>query len=388
MQSAHISLLPIEQIHYGRRAATTLLQEAERVEARRVLLMASSSLRRNTDEVTQLEAALGNRCAATVDGLGQFAPQEQVMAATHLAQDIDADLIVTFGGGSLVDAGKIVALCLHHGFKTVEQLFPYRIRLDDAGTLVLPAYEGPRVRTVAIPTTLSAGETGSRTGSLNPATRTKHSYLHPLLVPRCLIYDPAATVHTPMWMWLSTGIRALDHAIELICAPRHNPHGDASSLQAIRMLARGLPAVHRDPHDLAARLDCQYGASLSLLGRQGNVPLGISHAIGHALGAGCGVPHGYTSCVMMPHAMHFNRAMVAERHRLIADAMGHSGEDAADVIAAFVAGLGLPTSLAEVGVRSERFPAIAAHTMTDPWLHANPRKANADDVMNILAAAA
>jgi maleylacetate reductase len=220
-------------------------------------------------------------------------------------------------------------------------------------------------------------------------SKAKHSYGHPLLVPRIVILDPAPTVHTPMWVWLSTGIRALDHATEGSCSQTSTSLSDMYYAHALKLLRGALPRVKQDPGDLDARLDCQLATWFATAGRHGGAQMGASHAIGHALGATCGVPHGYTSCVMLPHVLRYNRSANAERQRLVAEAMGHPEEDAADVISAFLGELGMPRSLREVDVTRERFAAIAAHTMRDAWLYTNPRKMSTPEhVLEILDAAA
>ena len=104
------------------------------------------------------------------------------------------------------------------------------------------------------------------------------------------------------------------------------------------------------------------------------VPMGASHGIGYVLGAEFGVPHGYTSCVMLPFVMRWNKPVNAERQALVAAAMRHPGEDAGDVLDAFIRGLGMPRSLADVGVGPENFDRIAAQAMKTPWVPRNPRK--------------
>ena len=118
--------------------------------------------------------------------------------------------------------------------------------------------------------------------------------------------DPRASVHTPEWLFLSTGIRAVDHAVEDICSVNGQPISEGASYHALRLLGKGLPAVKADPADLDARLDCQIGAWMSMVGSQTGVSKGASHGIGHVLGGTAGVPHGYTSCVMLPHVLRFN----------------------------------------------------------------------------------
>jgi maleylacetate reductase len=160
-------------------------------------------------------------------------------------------------------------------------------------------------------------------------------------------------------------------------------------VRALELLSSALPRVKQNPGDLDARLDCQMATYFSTAGRIGGAQMGASHAIGHSLGGVCGVPHGYTSCVMLPHVLRYNEPANAERQRLVSEAMGHPGEPAADVVSAFIGELGLPRSLREVDVTRERFDAIAEHTMHDAWLYANPRKmSKPEDVLEILAAAA
>ena len=166
------------------------------------------------------------------------------------------------------------------------------------------------------------------------------------MMPKSVVLDPRATVHTPEWLFLSTGIRAVDHAVEDICSPQCQPISEGASYHALRLLGRGLLGVKADPLDLEARLDCQLGAWMSMIGSQTGVPKGASHGIGHVLGGTAHVPHGYTSCVMLPHVLRFNAPVNADRQALVSEALGRPGEPAAEVVAALIAGLGLPDAAA------------------------------------------
>jgi maleylacetate reductase len=140
------------------------------------------------------------------------------------------------------------------------------------------------------------------------------------------------------------------------------------------MLTQALPRVKADPRDLDARMNCQIGTWLSMGALAAGVPMGASHGIGYVLGAEFNVPHGYTSCVMLPSVMRWNKSVNGERQALVAAAMGHPDGDASDVLDAFIRGLGLPRSLREVKVGSEHFDRIAAQAMKTPWVPRNPRK--------------
>jgi maleylacetate reductase len=101
--------------------------------------------------------------------------------------------------------------------------------------------------------------------------------------------------------------------------------------------------------------------------------MGASHGIGYVLGAVHNVPHGYTSCVMLPAVMRWNKSVNAERQALVSAAMGQPGEDAGDVLDAFIRGLGMPRSLQDVRIGPEHFDGIAEAAMGTPWVPRNPR---------------
>ena len=145
-------------------------------------------------------------------------------------------------------------------------------------------------------------------------------------------------------------------------------------MQGLSLLSRGLPRVKADPSDLQARLDCQMGAWLSMAPLASGVPMGASHGIGYVLGAVFDIPHGHTSCIMLPSVMRWNKPVNAERQALVAAAMGHPGEDAADVLDAFIARLGMPRSLGMVKVKTQEFDRIAEQSMATPWVPRNPRR--------------
>ena len=155
------------------------------------------------------------------------------------------------------------------------------------------------------------------------------------------------------------------------------------------MLAQALPRVKANPHDLDARMDCQIGTWLSMAPLSAGVPMGASHGIGYVLGAAFEVPHGYTSCVMLPAVMRWNKQDNAERQALVSEAMGRPGKDAADVLDGFIRGLGLPRSLRDVRIGPEHFDVIAEQAMRTPWIPRNPRKIDAPaQVREILLLAA
>jgi maleylacetate reductase len=357
-----------EAVVYGVPAAQAVLTEVERIGARRVFIMAWGTLARETPHVTAIETALGARFAGRFAAMPAHSPRKAVLAATQAARAVDTDLIVTIGGGSVTDGAKAVQLCLANDIPSAEAMDALRV----VGG-VIPDIKAPGVRQISVPTTLSAGEFSTLAGITDERTNTKELFRHPLLVPRVTILDPAVSVATPEWLFLSTGIRAVDHCVEGICSLEANPYGDAQALQGLALLAQGLPRVKENPADLHARLDCQLGMWLSMGPLASGVPMGASHGIGYVLGAKCGVPHGHTSCVMLPAVMAWNRTAKAPRQALVAAAMGRPNEAADEALDRLIRGLGMPRRLADVGVGRDQFDVLAAGAMTTPWIPRNPR---------------
>jgi maleylacetate reductase len=388
MQTGAYRFPPMDSVIYGRPFAEALKELVEQSGANSVFLLASGTLNRETDMVGQVRRALGNRLAGVFAKIGAHTPRGDVVEAANAARAAGADLLVTLGGGSVTDAAKMVAFCLANDVTDPAALDNYRAVVGADGKSVRPQARPPTVRTIAIPTTLSAGEYTASAGCTDTVRHVKESYGDPLMMPKTVVLDPRASIHTPEWLFLSTGIRAVDHAVEDICSPECQPISEGASYHALKLLGRGLSGVKADPLDLDARLDCQLGAWMSMVGSQTGVPKGASHGIGHVLGGTAHVPHGYTSCVMLPHVLRFNHTVNAGRQALVSEAMGRPGEPAGDVVAGLIAGLGLPGRLRDVGVKPEQLDRIAELSMHDRWIHTNPRKIDGPAVIRELLDAA
>ena len=369
MHQGRVVFGAMDEVVFGRPAAQALVEQMDRLRASRAFLMVSGTLNRETDEIEKIRNSLGPRCAATFDAMPPHTPREAVIAAAEQARAANADLIVTVGGGSITDGAKAVQLCLANDVRTVDDID--RVRANRG---VVPPMAAPSVRQISVPTTIAGGEFSALAGVTNQRTKVKEMLRHELVMPRAVILDPAVTLHTPEWLWLSTGIRAVDHCVEGLCSREAHPYADAQALKGLSMLTQGLPRVKADPGDLDARMDCQIGTWLSMGPLSMGVPMGASHGIGYVLGAEFGVPHGYTSCVMLPSVMRWNKSDNAERQELVSTAMGKPGKDAADVLDSFIRDLGLPRSLQDVRIGPEQFDRIAQQAMATPWIPRNPRK--------------
>ena len=156
--SATLGLTATERVHIGRRAAEALAEEVQTLGAQRVFLLVSTTLRTTTTEISDIEAALGDSIACVFDGIKAHGPRSDVLAALEEARAVDADLIITVGGGSVTDAGKVVALGLKHGFEKHADFEGFYVYVDEAGETVVPQFDAPEIRVICCPTTLSGGE--------------------------------------------------------------------------------------------------------------------------------------------------------------------------------------------------------------------------------------
>ena len=390
MRQGSFSIPPMERVFFGRPFVDVVLEEADRLGAKRVFLLVSNTLNNKTGEIRKMQDALGSRFAALYDDIPAHIPRDAVLRAAAVARAADADLIVTIGGGSITDAGKNVQLCLEHSITELDQFEPFRLKTDPAtGVVEAPVFRGPTVRQIAVPTTLSGGEFHQSGGSNDPVKKLKQSIRHPLMIPRTVVFDPALTMHTPLGLWLSTGMRAVDHAVESFYSPYGSPFVDGTALQALRVLPGALKRTKRDPDDLEARADAQAGMWLSQMGMWSLVPMGASHGIGHVLAGTFHVPHGHCTCVTLPAVLRFNKPVTEAKQKLLSEALGDARREAADLIAELIDELEMPNRLHKVGVQRSDFALVARNALLDRWTHSNPCKFKSEqEIVDLLESVA
>ncbi|MHB1011849.1 MAG: iron-containing alcohol dehydrogenase [Desulfobacteria bacterium] len=361
-----------DRVIFGKPAAEAVAETALKLEKRRLFIVASKTLARKTDVIEGIRKELGTRCVGVYDGCVEHVPRSSVLALAEAVRGAGPDLIVTVGGGTPIDTVKVMLICLTERIADEAGFDAFRIRVNPDGTRVVPPVKDSPLRQIIVPTTLSGAEFSNLGGATDPLRKVKDLYTGRLIGGQVVILDPAATVHTPEWLWRSTGIRAVDHAVETICSRRPQPFTDATCLHALGMLARSLRAGKDRPADPDGRLESQLGVWLASTGL-GRVEWGASHGIGHQLGAVAGVPHGHCSCVMLPSVLRYNRAINADRQAMVAEALGRRGLDAADAVAELVSDLGQPGRLQAVGVQRSHFDAIAKGALQNMMVRSNPR---------------
>jgi maleylacetate reductase len=286
--------------------------DVQRLEASRVSLVTTRSLLSSSERIPA--------APVLTIAIGQHAPMAQIRDAVEDAKAANVDCIVSFGGGSAIDAAKIIA-----------------VRLADGDGKALPH--------IAIPTTLSVAELAAGAGFTNDAGD-KAGMRDPRLMVGTVIYDAEVTLATPMHLWLSTGIRALDHAVEGFLAPGEHPFNDVMALEAIRRLFDSLPRAMAAPDDVDVRTENQLAAWFSFTLPNASAG-GLSHTMGKQIGARHGIPHGVTSCLLLPHVMRYLGRSMPDRIQMLSVA---TGPDPADRVEELIASLGLPQHISQFDV--------------------------------------
>ena len=379
IQIGRYSPAPAQEVIYGKPVAVALSEEIERRKVSRIVFVTNTSLNQPGGLGEIVKAALGDTCVAEVTGIRAHSPREDVVRLTTTLRDNGAEMVVALGGGSVCDATKAACLALANGVKAAADIDSIRV-----GASVTPA----TLPYISIPTTLSAGEYTAYAGVTDERIPRKEVLWDMSIAPDVVILDAAMTMATPPRLFFGTGIRAVDHAVETWCSINVTPLTEATSLHALRILPRALALAKSDPDDLDNRLNCLIGAWLSVQGVATGVDLGASHGIGHVLGGTAGMPHGETSCVMLPHVLRYNASVNGDRQATLAAAMGDTKTSTADQIEALVKDLDLPGRLRDCDVAHDLLPTIAEESMLDMWIPTNPRSiAGPEDVLPLLEAA-
>jgi len=326
------NLSRLERVMSGPGKVAGLGEELNRRGLKRVILVTGKTLG-GSNLLETVRQAAGPGCLEVFKGARQHVPRSSVNELEALMERVDADGLVSFGGGSPIDTCKVAS----YGFLGKREIIH-----------------------IAIPTTLSAGEYTHAGGVTDERTLVKSGVSDPRLQARTVIADPALTLLTPEWLWIATGMRALDHAIESIYTPRHHPLSDALASKAITLLTEHLPAsIHTSgTTELAHRGCCQFAAWFSIYGSM-NTRFGISHLLGHQIGPRWNVAHGVTSCITLPHAMRFMAEIAPERFGPIAEGLRVAFDPVrakagalvcAERAAEFIAQFDVPHTLHKAGV--------------------------------------
>jgi len=346
MDHPFVYTAPAARIVFGVGSLQHLEREIELLGAERALILCTPQQR---NQAESLARRLGDRSAGIFDRAEMHVPIEVAHSAREKAARRGADCALAIGGGSTIGLGKAIAL--------------------DSGLPIL-----------AVPTTYAGSEVtpiyGITKAGLKQTGRASR------VLPRTVIYDPTLTLGLPVGMSLTSGINAIAHAAEGLYAQDANPVMSLMAEEGIRALGHALPAIVKDPADIAARSKALYGAWLcgTVLG---NVGMSLHHKLCHTLGGSFNLPHAETHTVMLPHALAYNAAHAPAAMRRIARAL--DSDDGALAIRNLASKYGAPVSLQELGMQEQDIARAVELTVSNPYW--NPRPLERSSLVALMARA-
>jgi acyl-CoA reductase-like NAD-dependent aldehyde dehydrogenase/alcohol dehydrogenase class IV len=313
--------------------------------------------------LSRLRAALGDAVVAVFDEVPQDSGLEVIDRAAALGREHQVDVVVSLGGGSVIDTAKATCVALGSGLRAIE-------------TIGMNQLDGPQVTHVVVPTTAGTGSEVTNVAVIkNQRLRLKSYIIDRFVIPELAVLDPTLTVGLPPKVTAATGMDALTHAIEAFTSRTANAMSDAQAAHAMRLICEHLPRAVREGSDLAARSAMQSAATLAGWAIS-SAGVGLVHGMSHTLGARYGVPHGVGNGILLPFVMRFNAELdpAAKRLSLVAEALGvviaglstrDAAERAASRVDELLAACGHPTRLSQVGVPRDELEACSQVAFVD-----------------------
>ena len=306
---------------------------------------------------------------------------ENVDAGVNAYRAGGHDGVIAFGGGSGLDAAKAVALMIGQDrplwdFEDKEDWYT-RVNVDGMAPVV------------AVPTTSGTGsEVGRSSVITDLSDHTKKIIFHPKMLPALVIADPELTVGLPPHLTAAVGMDALSHNLEALCSPLYHPMGDGIALEGIALIERSLRAAYQDGRDVEARAHMLVASTMGATAFQKG--LGAMHAMSHPCGAVLNTHHGLTNAVVMPYVLVYNRAQNEEKLTALCRYLGldqPSGDRFLKWVLGLREALGIPHTLAELGVTSDHVYDLASRALVDPTAPTNPRALSRGDLEALFTAA-
>jgi alcohol dehydrogenase class IV len=284
------------------------------------------------------------------------------------------DSVIAFGGGSALDVGKAIAFMTRQTMPLMD--------FEDIGDNWKRANTEGLPPVIAVPTTAGTGsEVGRASVITHQATHKKAIIFHPRFLPNVVISDPELTLGLPPKLTAATGMDALAHALEAYVAPGFHPMADGIAVEAIRLIKNNLALAVLDGSNIEARANMLAAASMGAAAFQKG--LGAIHSLSHPLGALYDLHHGLLNAVVMPYVFTYNRKAIEERMTRLAaylDLPNPGFDSIMEWILDLRKEIGIPNTLAELGVRTDRLEELSIMAEADPSTSGNPMKIDRTDM--------
>jgi aldehyde dehydrogenase (NAD+) len=376
---------PSTRIVSGPGSLSRLHSELAELAKERVLVVTDRGVRA-AGLYTRLEEAIGSRIAAVFDDVPQDSGLDVIDRAAELGRSVNADAVLSLGGGSVIDTAKGVAVALSGDYRAIEVIGIHHL-------------SAPTVLHVVVPTTAGTGSEVTNAAVIkNHELRIKSYIVDRFVTPSLAVLDPTLLVGLPPKLTAATGMDALTHAIEAYTGKQANPMADAQALHAIRLIFENLPQAVKHGDDIEARSAMQSAATLAGWSISSS-SVGLVHGMSHTVGARYGVPHGIGNGILLPHVLRFHAGAKSTHTRLAevarvlgAEVAGRNPAEAALAAAAAVSGLlaacDHPQKLGDVGVPKDELGECAAVAFVDIANLASARRpAHPGEILEIYEAA-
>ena len=380
---------PAHRLLFGQRALDRLADELAALPASKPMLVCTER-GAASDHARKIVESLGLPPDAVFGGARSHAPMSSILAGWQHARALQPDCLIAFGGGSVADTTKGIALAFAEEGRVTE----FALERAADGRLEGKQSMRPKIPIVAIPTTLSGAEVGPSFGVTEPTGR-KVIVRVGGVAAAILVYDPELVRAVPLALQAPSAMNALAHDVEALYSKGRNPVSTMYACESLPLLYRGLTAAIADATDDDAYTRLTLGAYYAAVAIV-NARTGLHHAICHKLAPAAGLSHGTANSIILPRALEFNLPAARPELTRVAELIAeHSGkrretraEDAIEALEQLATRAGLPRRLREVGVAQDIFPALAEKIMSEPGLAFNPRQpASAREIEDILHAA-
>jgi len=362
------------RVVFGAGEAARTGEEAKAVGVTRALVLTDSGVAR-AGLIERIVSALESSGipSSTFDGVEANPTESNIDDCVKAFESEKADGVVAVGGGSPIDAAKLVVL-------RSRSKLPWE-ELDDAvdGWKHVPASLPP---VIALPTTAGTGSEVGRSGVLTVrSTGRKTVVFSPHLIPKVAILDPELTRSMPPKVTAATGFDALTHCLEAYVCKGEHPMADALALGGLELVAKHLVTAVTRGDDLEARGGMMKAAMMGAVAFQKG--LGACHSLAHPLSSECGLHHGLANALCLPAVIEFNESAAHDRLGRVARIFGANGSAGSCAVAVreLRTRVGLPSGLGELGVTADKLPALAELAFRDACHTLNPRPCSRDDLL-------
>ena len=334
-------------VRFGEGVRHEVGKEVERLGCKRAIVLSTPP---QSDAAMEIAGSINGRAAGVFTKAAQHTPVDITLEALDHVREIDADCLVSVGGGSTIGLGKAIAL---------------RSGLPQ----------------IVIPTTYAGSEATAILGQTENGVKT--TITDSRVQPEVILYDAELVASLPVQMSVTSGLNAMAHAAEALYAKNRNPLSTAMAIEGLRAFVNALEKVVAQPDDLNARGETLYGAWLcgTVLGQVG---MALHHKLCHTLGGSFGLPHAETHAIILPYAIAFNEKAAGEQLQPLSDILG--GEALGAALFDFAQSLGAPTRLTEIGFDENNIADAAKIATAKPYW--NPRTFDADNLTKLLHDAA